>query len=95
MAVTIHRDKTFEFNGRRYEVSQGSDQRSSEWDGYTIVAVLSDDPGDYVVVEEGLYRMADVREYLARAEAEGWEYLPDVDGNDRHNPTKEPWESAE
>lgn len=84
MSITIHRDKTFTYNGRRYQVSQGSDQRTVEWDGYTIEAVLSDHPGDFATVEEGFWRMDDVRAYLARAEAEAWEYLPDVNGDDPH-----------
>lgn len=84
MRTTIHRDKTFTYNGRRYQISQGSDQRTVEWDGYRIEAVLSDRLGDFATIEEGFWRLADVRAYLTRAEAEGWEYLPDVDGADPH-----------
>ena len=40
--VVIHRDRTFEFAGRRYRISQGSTRGTREWDGYSIVAVLSD-----------------------------------------------------
>lgn len=85
MSVTIHRDKTFEFNGRRYAIMAGSDIRTVEWDGYTVMAVLSDEPGDYMeTAEYGFWRLRDVRHMLDRAEREGWEYIADSDGNDLH-----------
>lgn len=80
----IRRFREWEFNGRRYRVTAGSDRGSAEWDGYSIVAVLSDRPGDEADIESGFWSMADVRAYIARAVAEGWEYLGGVDGNDPH-----------
>lgn len=82
----IHRDRTFTFNGRSYRVKQGSDRRTVEWDGYSIVAVLSETPGDEATIEEGFWTLSDVRAYLAKAAGEGWEYLPNIDGNDPHMP---------
>jgi hypothetical protein len=87
--TVIHRDRSFTFAGRQYRVSQGSDQRTAEWDGYSIVAVLSDVPGDEATIEDGFHRMADVRAYLAKADAEKWAYLGDADGNDPHARTGE------
>lgn len=84
---TIHRDKSFEFKGRQYRVRQGSDQHTVEWDGYSIVAVLSDRPGDEADIEDGFYRLADVRDYLRRATDEGWAYLSNTDGDDPHERT--------
>ena len=83
-AVVIHRDRTFEFNGRRYRITQGSDRGTAEWDGYSVMAVLSDLPGDEATIEDGFWTIGDVRALLRRATDEGWEYLPDVDGNDPH-----------
>lgn len=83
--IVIHRDHTFVFNGRKYEVIWGTDRYTPEWDGYTIVAVLSDRPGDYTETGEiGHWSMGDVRAMLARAQEEGWEYIADLDGNDLH-----------
>lgn len=84
--ITIRRDRTFVYRGKQYMVSQGSDRGTAEWDGYSIVAVLSDIPGDTADIEDGLWSMSDVRAYLARAQREGWEYLPNVDGEDPHMP---------
>lgn len=82
--VVIHRDRTFEFAGRRYRISQGSTRGTSEWSGYSIVAVLSDIPGDEADIEVGFWSFTDIRAYLRRAKTEGWEYLPDLDGDDPH-----------
>lgn len=85
----IHRDHSFEYRGRRYRVTRGSDPGTPEWDGYTIVAVLSDTPGDEADVEASLHSMNAVRGYLSRAEAEGWPYLPDVNGLNPFDPDQE------
>ncbi|MBN9214159.1 MAG: hypothetical protein J0J04_04965 [Microbacterium sp.] len=84
--ITIRRDRTFVYRGKQYMVSQGSDRGTAEWDGYSIVAVLSDTPGDFANIEDGFWSITDVRDYLAKAQREGWEYLPDMDGNDPHTP---------
>lgn len=86
MYPVIHHDKTFEFNGRKYAIMDGSDIGTVEWDGYTVMAVLSDAPGDYAETSEsGHWRIRDVRAMLERAVREGWEYISDLDGNDLHN----------
>lgn len=82
--AVIHRDRSFTFNGRAYRVGQGSDPRTTEWDGYNIVAILSKTPGDEATIDEGFWSMSDVRALLVKATSEGWDYLPDVDGNDPH-----------
>lgn len=84
MSIIIHRDKTFAYNGRPYRVTQESDQRTVEWSGYSIEAILSEHPGDTATITEGFWRLSDLRDYLARAEAENWAYLPDLDGHDSH-----------
>lgn len=84
--ITIRRDHTFVYRGRVYRITQGSDRGTVEWDGYSIVAILSAIPGDEVTVEEGFWAMSDVRAYLTKAQTESWEYLPDVNGNDPHTP---------
>lgn len=89
----IHRDHTFEYRGRRYRVGKGSDPRTRDWDGYSIVALLSERPGDEATVEEALHTMAAVRGYLARPVHEGWPYLPNVDGANPFDPNQE-WLTA-
>lgn len=85
----IHRDHTFEYGGRRYRVSRGSDPGTRDWDGYSIVAVLSARSGDEATIEEALHTMAAVRGYIARAVREGWPYLPDVNGQNPFDPEQE------
>lgn len=83
--VPIRRDRTFTYRGKQYRISQGSTRGTKEWDGYSIVAVLSD-RGDEADIEDGLWSIADIRAYLRRAQSESWEYLPDMDGADPHQP---------
>ncbi|SDH33879.1 hypothetical protein [Microbacterium sp. 77mftsu3.1] len=82
--IAIRRDRTFTYRGKQYRVAQDSTRGTKEWDGYSIVAVLSCHPGHEADIQEGFWSIADVRAYLARAQAEGWEYLPDVDGANPH-----------
>lgn len=85
--IAIRRDRTFRYRGRLYRLSQGSDRGTAEWDGYSIVAVLSDIPGHEADIEDGFWSIADVRAYLTKAQEERWEYLPDLNGRNPHDPT--------
>lgn len=74
MRTVIHRDGTFAFNGDRYMVGKGSDR--PERDGSRFIArVRSDEPGDWTVVAESFGYMSEVRDYIAKAECEGWTTL--------------------
>ena len=62
--TTIHRDGTFEHEGRRYFTAKGSDR--PERDGSRFIArITGDGPGDWEVVAEGFGYLSEVREYIA------------------------------
>jgi hypothetical protein len=68
MRTVIHRDMTLSFNGETYGVLAGG----SGW-GYLI----HDHAG--VEVADAFFTLAEVRDYVDKARAEGWERL----GEDR------------
>ena len=68
MRTVIHRDKTLSFNGEAYGVLAGG----PGW-GYSIHRESG------ALVADGFFTLAEVRDYVDKARAEGWERL----GEDR------------
>lgn len=72
-------ERWFEFRGRTYMVSKGSDRPERDGSRY-IARIRSARPGDFTVVVEGFGYMSEVHALLAKATAEGWDYLSWEDG---------------
>ncbi len=66
MRTVIHRDRTFEYRGRRFCVIYGG----PGW-GYEIVTFPQ-----LRQVEDGFHTLGDVRAFVDQARSEGWDLDP-------------------
>lgn len=70
MAITIHRDRTFEYKSEMWRVMGGGPGTPNAGFGYEIVRER-----DGASAQDGLMRMSDVRAWLAEVEAGGWDLI--------------------
>jgi hypothetical protein len=79
--IAIRRDGTFEYNGERYFTAKGSDRPERDGSRY-IARVRSDEPGDWEIVADDFGYLGEVREFIAKAQREGWDSLAESNNDD-------------
>lgn len=77
MTITIHRDRTFEYQGETWRVIGGGPGTPNAGYGYEVVRER-----DGATAQDGLMTMREVRDWLAEMEAGCWPLIEE----DEHRP---------
>ena len=73
-SIVIHRDRTFAYQGELWRVMGGGPGTPNAGFGYEVVR-----DRDGATAQDGLMRMAEVREWLAEMSTGGWPLIDDRD----------------